>query len=194
MRGPQPAAVPVSDRLRGLLDRLVRRQTSPQRLIRRLQIVLAIAAGFNNDQIARQLGLDRFTVCRWRARWQVAVPRLEAAIVAEEEERVVSQRVVDALDDAPRSGAPDTFSAEQIVQIIAIACEPPPDSDRPTSHWTPEEIAAEAVNRGIVASISPRSVGRFLGSGRPQAAPEPVLAHAHAGRPGRLRRTGGDRV
>jgi len=193
MRGPQPTAVPISDRLRGRLDRLVRRQTSPQRLIRRLQIVLAIADGLNNDQIARQLGLERSTVCRWRARWLVAVPRLEAAL-DEEEERVVCQRIVDALDDAPRSGAPDTFSAEQIVQIIAIACEPPADSDRPISHWTPEEIAAEAVKRGIVASISPRSVGRFLGSGRPQTAPEPVLAHAQAGGPGRLRRAGGHRL
>lgn len=193
MRGPQPAAVPVSDRLRGLLDRLVRRQTSPQRLIRRLQIVLAIAAGLNNDQIARQLGLTRSTVCRWRARWLVAVPRLEAAL-DEEEERVVGQRVVDALDDAPRSGAPDTFSAEQIVQIIAIACEPPADSGRPISHWTPDEIADEAVKRGIVAAISPRSVGRFLGSGGSQAAPEPVLAHAQTGRPGRLRRAGGHGV
>ena len=190
MRGPQPDPVPISAGLRARLDRLVRRQTSPQRLIRRLQIVLAIAAGLNNDQIARQLGLDRFTVCRWRARWLVAVPRLEVAL-DEEEERVVGQRIVDALDDAPRSGAPDTFSAEQIVQIIAIACEPPADSGRPITHWTPEEIADEAVKRGIVAAISPRSVGRFLGSGGPQTAPEPLLAHAQAGGPGRLRRAGG---
>jgi Homeodomain-like domain len=91
------------------------------------------------------------------------------------------------LDDHPRSGAPGTFSAEQVVQLVAIACEPPPASDRPTSHWTPRDLAEEAVNRGIVSSISPRSVGRFLGSGRPQAAPEPLLAHPQASRPDRLR-------
>jgi putative transposase len=193
MRGPQPTPVPLSDRLRGVLERLARRQTSPQRLIRRLQIALGLAEGLNNEHLARQLGLDRSTVRTWRARWRTAVPRLERA-AAEEDDRVLSQRVVDALDDAPRSGAPVTFSAEQIVQIVAIACEPPPTSDRPTSHWTPEEIAAEAIKRGIVATISPRSVGRFLGSGRPQAAPEPLLAHAQAGRPGRLRRAGGHGV
>jgi hypothetical protein len=30
------------------------------------------------------------------------------------------------------------------------------------SHWTPTELAAEAIKRGIVEKISPRSVGRFL--------------------------------
>jgi hypothetical protein len=43
-------------------------------------------------------------------------------------------------------------------------------------HWTPRELAEEAVQRGIVAHISPRSVGRFLTAGRPPAPPEPVLA------------------
>ena len=193
MRGPQPPPVPLSDRLRGVLERLARRQTSPHRLIRRLQIALGLADGGNNEQIARQLGLDRSTVRTWRARWRTAVPRLEEAAGAEED-RVVSQRVIDALDDAPRSGTPPIFSVEQVVQIVALACTPPPDSDRPTSHWTPRELADEAVSRGIVATISPRSVGRFLGSGGPQTAPEPLLAQSEAGGPGRLRRAGGDRV
>ena len=194
MRGPKASPVGLSAGLRGVLERLRRRQTLPQRLVRRLQIVLAAADGQANDQIARQCGLERLTVRRWRARWLVAAPRLETAVAAGDDERVLARLVADALDDAARSGAPGTFSAEQVVQIVAIACEPPPDSDRPTSHWTHDEIADEAVKRGIVESISPRSVGRFLGSGRSQAAPEPVLAHAQAGRPGRVRRAGGRRV
>jgi len=193
MRGPQPLPVPLSDRLRGVLERLARRQTSPHRLIRRLQMALGLADGLNNVQLARQLGLERSTVRIWRARWRTAVPRLEEA-AGQEEDRVVSQRVIDALDDAPRSGAPPTFSAEQVVQIVALACTPPPGSDRPTSHWTPRELADEAVSRGIVATISPRSVGRFLGSGGPQAASEPLLAQSQASGPGRLRGAGGHRV
>ena len=43
MRGPKPPAVVLSPRLRGGVERLARRQTSPQRLVRRLQIVLAAA-------------------------------------------------------------------------------------------------------------------------------------------------------
>lgn len=178
MRGPQPPAVVLSDRLRGVLEHLTRRHTSPQRLVRRLQIVLAAAAGRNNDQIARDLALHRATVQTWRTRWLVLAPRLEAAIAAGDDDRLLVRLVADALDDAPRAGAPPTFSAAQVVQIVALACEPPPGSDRPVSHWTPRELAEEAVNRAIVPTISPRSVGRFLKRG-PTAAPlEPLLADA----------------
>jgi putative transposase len=181
MRGPQPPAVVLSDRLRGVVEHLARRQTSSQRLVRRLQIVLAAAAGRNNDQIARYCGIDRATAQTWRTRWLMIAPRLEAAITAGDDERLLARLVTDALDDAPRSGAPPTFSTEQVVQIVALACEPPPDSDRPVSHWTPRELADEAVKRAIVPTISPRSVGRFLGSGRPPTASEPVLVDASPG-------------
>jgi transposase len=159
-----------------VLERLARRQTSPQRLVRRLQIVLAAAAGLNNAVIARQVGWDRATVRTWRARWLLAAPRLEAAVVAGDDDRVLARMVSDALADAPRPGAPPTFTAEQVVQLVALACEPPPDSDRPVSHWTAREVAEEAVKRGIVPTISPRSAGRFLGSGRIAAPSEPLLA------------------
>ena len=194
MRGPKPPAVTLSPRLGTVVDRLARRQTSPQRLVRRLHVVRAAAAGLNNEQIARQVGLDRSTVRTWRERWLVAAPRLEAATAAGDDERLLAQLVADALDDAPRSGAPATFTAEQVVRIVALACEPPPESDRPTSHWTPRELAAEAITRGIVPTISSRSVERFLGSGRAQAPSEPLLAERQAGRAGRLRRAGDDRV
>jgi putative transposase len=59
---------------------------------------------------------------------------------------------------------------------VALACEPPDLSHRPISHWTPRELADEARKRGIVESISPRHVGRFLKSGRIEAASEQVLA------------------
>jgi hypothetical protein len=51
---------------------------------------------------------------------------------------------------------------EQITAIIALACEAPADSDLPISHWTPPELAREAIKRGIADSISARQVDRFL--------------------------------
>jgi putative transposase len=176
MRGPQPPAVILSDRLRAVLEQLVRRQTSAQRLIRRLRIVLAAADGRNNNQIARACGHNRDTAQTWRTRWLRHAPRLEAAIAAGDDDRLLARLVADALADAPRRGAPPTFTAEQVVQIIALACEPPPDSDRPVNAWTPRELAEEAVKRAIVPAISPRSVERFLGSGRAATASQPVLA------------------
>jgi putative transposase len=66
------------------------------------------------------------------------------------------------LTDEQRPGAPETFTFEQFMQIMALACEAPGESQRPVSDWTPRELADEAVKRGIVTQISPRTVGRFL--------------------------------
>src|SRR5262249_56042949 len=86
-----------------------------------------------------------------------------------------------ALPTPPRRGPPATFTAEQIVQIVAVACEDPAASGRPVSHWTPREVAAEVRKRGIVATISTRSVGRFLKSGRFTAPSRGILAQRQAG-------------
>ncbi|MGI2909685.1 helix-turn-helix domain-containing protein, partial [Tolypothrix sp. VBCCA 56010] len=64
--------------------------------------------------------------------------------------------------DQPREGAPVKFSAEQVTQIIAIACEKPEASGYPISHWSGEELADAAIKRGVVESISAGSVQRFL--------------------------------
>jgi putative transposase len=80
------------------------------------------------------------------------------------------------LGDLPRAGCGGTFTAEQIARILAVACEPPENSGRPVTHWTSRELADEAIERGIVPTISARHGGRFLKGGRSQAAPEPVLA------------------
>jgi hypothetical protein len=69
------------------------------------------------------------------------------------------------LADEPRPGTPATFTPEQICAIMALACEPPEQSDLPLSHWSQSELAREAVRRGIVDSISHGSVGRFLKRG-----------------------------
>ena len=80
-----------------------------------------------------------------------------------------------------KSGAPAKFGAEQICAIIAIACEPPSASDRPITQWSQQEVADEAMRRGIVDSISQRSVGRFFKRVGVEAASHPVLADVQAG-------------
>jgi hypothetical protein len=86
--------------------------------------------------------------------------------------------VPERLCDAPRSGAPATYTPEQICAVIAMTCERPSESERPISHWSQREIADEAIRRGLVPSISQRSVGRFLKRGRPQTASLSLLADA----------------
>ena len=65
-----------------------------------------------------------------------------------------------------------------IVQIVSIACEEPSESGRPISHWSRRELKAEAVKRGIVDNISPRTVGRFLKGSHFTASSLPLLAQS----------------
>lgn len=174
-------AIELSARQQEELERLVRSSTVQQRLVLRARIVLAAAGGGLNRDLAQELGVKADTIGLWRRRWAAAQERLAAA---EEGTRAsdLSRCIVETLVDAPRSGWPGIFTPEQIVEIIAIACEEPEGkSDRPVTHWTPREVADEAMKRGIVASISTRTVGRFLKSGRPQAPSDPVLAQPSAG-------------
>jgi putative transposase len=173
MPGPQPLSITLTPPQQALLERLLRQHSSPQALVRRIQIILAAASGLPNEQIALHLACSPKTVRRWRARWAAAQPDLAAA---EADQRALRTLIAETLADAPRPGAPTTFTAEQIVHIIAIACTPPGDSGRPIDAWTPRELADEAAKRQIVSSISARSVGRFLKTGRPEAPPQPLLA------------------
>ena len=51
------------------------------------------------------------------------------------------------------------ITAEQICQMMALACEQP--QDRPISRWKGREIAEEVMARGIMKQISPRHAARF---------------------------------
>ncbi len=54
------------------------------------------------------------------------------------------------------------FPPGQIAEIKALACELPAESGRPISRWSAAEIASEAVQRGVVCSVSGTTVWRWL--------------------------------
>jgi transposase len=110
-------------------------------------MVVQAADGVGVRASARELGVWPKTVRYWRKRWREATDR---------------QSVAERLADAQRSGAPATFTAEQICALVAMTCEKPSQSERPISQWSQREIADEAMRRGLIPSISQRSVGRFL--------------------------------
>ena len=97
---------------------------------------------------------------KWRRRWQDAWDEL--TLFECTEPRRLRQAIRDTLRDAPRSGSPGKFTAEQVTRILAVACEPPPQSGRPITHWTHAELRDEVVKRGIVTSISVWQVGCYL--------------------------------
>jgi putative transposase len=160
--GRAAETVKITARQRKILGDLGRRRSTSQHLSERSRIVLLSAAGRTNEQQADELGIDRQRVRRWRRRWRAAEQVLGAAEAEGAMEKDLRALVVRALSDNERSGAPATYTPEQVASIIALACEPPGDSGLPVSHWTPTELAREAKHRGIVTSISPRQVDRFL--------------------------------
>jgi len=149
-------------------------------LVTRAKIILQAAAGARKQHIADELGLHWQTVSQWWSRWLGAAEQLAVA-EAESEEKELSSLVQAALADQPRPGAPATFTAEQLCQIMVVACEAPAESERPVTHWTPTELADEVVKRGIVARISPRTVGRFLKGVGFETPPFALLAEQQAG-------------
>lgn len=115
MAGPQPTVIKLSDRQQRALKHLLRRQTSPQRLVRRVNIILTAVDGSNNEQIAKRLGLHRESVRHWRECWLSAATGLAAVEAKESDDKPLAEAIEAVLADAYRSGAPSCFSAEQIV-------------------------------------------------------------------------------
>jgi putative transposase len=147
------AAIVLSPEERCELEQLTRSPSTPQALAQRARMILMAADGARVDETAARLGVWRKTVSQWRGRW----------LSGSGTGAPMSER----LSDAPRSGAPARITAEQICAIVALACEQPSQSDRPVTHWSQQELADEAMRRGIVEQISQRSVGRFLKRSRP---------------------------
>jgi transposase len=110
----------------------------------RAKIILAAAEGAANAVIAAQLGLHLDTVRKWRRRFV--------------------ERRLSGLNDLPRSGRPRDFTAVQVAEVKALACELPAASNTPLARWSCPDLAVEAARRGVVASVSASTVRRWLAS------------------------------
>jgi putative transposase len=176
MAGPQAETITLSGSQQEILERLLRRDKTPQALVQRIHIVLCAAQGLSNTQIACRLQHQRRTVIRWRGRWAQALDGLATAEAEQVTAKQMEALVVQVFADAARPGAPVKIADEQVAQIVAVACEAPAERACPVTHWTPKELRLEVLKRGIVEEISARSVGRFLKGERAQAASEPLLA------------------
>src|SRR3954454_931989 len=62
----------------------------------------------------------------------------------------------------PGRGVPGRFPPAEIAEVKALACELPAQTGRPLSRWSAAELAREAVERGIVCSVSGTTVWRWL--------------------------------
>jgi putative transposase len=145
MRGPK-FPVRLEEGEREALQQIIRKSSEKYNIVLRAKIIVMADAGVNHQDIARKLDVRDNVITNWTKRWHETAGKL----------------VRERLQDLPRSGAPDTFTPEQLCKIIALACENPIDHGRPITHWTHRELADESIKQGIVKSISPNHVGRLL--------------------------------
>ena len=143
-----PKPLRLDDEEQKELEKLLARHSTGQQIVKRAKIVLLAAQGKNHRQISRELGVSREMARLWRERW----------LEMKQKEIPIRER----FKDAERPGAPTKFTTEQVLNLFALACEPPEKYGIPISHWTSRELAEVIKEQGIVESISPRHVGRLL--------------------------------
>jgi transposase len=114
------AAVELSADERVQLESWTRRRSSAQALALRSRIVLLAAAGLKNTVIARELGVHRNMVAKWRSRF------LEHGL--------------EGLTDEPRPGRPRTVTDEQVEEVVVKTLETTP---RDATHWSTRSMARE---------------------------------------------------
>ena len=137
-----PFTISLSDAERVTLEHWSGSYVGSHASVVRARIVLLAADGLLNVAIAALVSVHVDVVSRWRKRF--------------------SDHGLDGLVDRARSGRPRVFPAEAVAGIKAMACEAPSKRDVPLSRWSSSELAAQAVTEGLVESVSPSTVRRWL--------------------------------
>ena len=105
-----------------VIGKLVRSQTASVRLVQRANIVHLASQGETIPQITAELGCAPNVVRKWFKRFD--------------------KEGLAGLEDAPRSGAPSRYTAENKARVVAAALTPPRDLGLPYGSWTFERLAA----------------------------------------------------
>jgi len=149
-----------------ILQQIAKSRTGRSDHRQRARLILLCDEGFSNNQAGQQVGMKSRPAGYWRKRWLSTQDKLMAIETAQTKHpKALLEAIEAALSDLPRSGAPPTFSAEQVARILTVACEDPRQSDLPLSHWTLKTLQHEVIKRGIVNTISTSRLQVFLKSG-----------------------------
>lgn len=128
-RPKQPLHLTEEERER--LESLAHRARSQALLARRARVVLACAAGLDNQRVAKKLRCSKGMVGKWRARF------LKAGL--------------EGLYDEPRPGAPRKVSDAQVEQVVIQTLESTP---RGETHWSTRGLAkATGLSRMTISRI-----------------------------------------
>jgi transposase len=145
MRGRKPdllsSARPDIDRL----QKTAHSDILPWYQVRRARTVLAIAAGERKEDVATPMECGAATV------WRTC-------------ERYRQNGLAGLLADGRRgrSGRLEPITPVQRAQIVELACLEPIAKGLHITHWSSPDLSRQAMEDGIVASISPATVRRLL--------------------------------
>jgi transposase len=125
-------AVVLTEEERTTLLKLSRGRSTQARVVLRAKIVLAAAVGWQNDNIAEELGCTRRTVATWRNRF-------------------ATERVAGILRDAPRGGRTPTVRDVKEVEILRKTTQETPAN---ATHWSTRSMAkAMGVSKATVQRV-----------------------------------------
>jgi len=123
----------ISTQDKETLETWLRAATTEQRLVTRARIILALAQGCTNRQVARRLELRAATVSKWRGRFAREGPA--------------------GLADEPRSGKPPTYTRETEMRVLSTLDAEPPEGH---AQWNGSLVAA------ALGDVSRSQVWRIL--------------------------------
>ena len=123
--------VTVEDR--ATLESWIRATTTEQRLVLRARIILALARGRTNREVAEELSIRPATVSKWRTRF--------------------ATKGIGGLADAPRSGKPPTYTEEAERRVLSQLDEDPPPG---YARWNGPLLAQ------VLTDVSETQVWRIL--------------------------------
>jgi transposase len=127
----------LSEQERATLQHWARGRSTPVRLVRRAQMVLAAATGMQNKEIAVSVGTDRLSVARWRRRF-------------------AAQRLIGIEKDAPGRGRKPTRRQRWAGRILKCTTGPLPAQ---ATQWSVRTLAR-------AVGVSPSMVHRVWRANR----------------------------
>lgn len=126
-----PAIVLTAEE-RATLTKWSRGRKTPARLVQRAQIVLRAADGWENKEIAAEIGCTRRTVGTWRTRF-------------------AAQRLAGIEQEAPRSGRTPAVRCAKEAEVIAKTTQTTPPN---ATHWSTRTMAqAVGISKATVQRI-----------------------------------------
>ena len=167
MRGRKPSVLSLAPSDEDRLHTTAHSDSLPWYQVRRARILLALAAGQRKCDVAAQMECGVATV--WRACERYRRDGLEGLLADGRE---------------GRSGRLEQITPVQRAQIVELACLEPIAKGLHITHWSSQDLARQAVEDGIVGSISPATVRRLLHDVDLQPHRTRILEDGPSGMPG----------